>query len=120
MFDLVRPCPTCPFRKGQGELFQLKEMRLASIFTAPAFQCHGTVDYNEDSGRPGNRPQQCAGLMALLHREGKPNQIMQIATRLGHLDPARLDPRQEAYASFAAAHAAHHTRHRSPRPAPRP
>lgn len=110
MFDLKRPCVSCPFRRGQGELFKLPPDRLDEIFDAPAFQCHKTVDYEhfEDGQlRQGDRPQQCAGLMAVLHREGQPNQIMQVAERLGAFDPDDLDPRNEAYGSMAEVRAAH-------------
>lgn len=111
MFDLKRPCVTCPFRKGQGSRFQLSPDRLAEIRAAVAFQCHKTVDYDADegdrAGRAGDRPQQCAGLMTILHREGDPNQIMQVAERLGALDPTRLDPSSEVYASWEVACAAH-------------
>lgn len=109
MFDLKRPCVNCPFRRGQGSLFQMHPDRLAEIIAAVAFQCHKTVDYSsyEGEGRAGDRPQQCAGLMAVLHRAGQPNQIMQVASRLGFLDPAAVDPGAEAYASINEALAAH-------------
>jgi hypothetical protein len=102
MFDLKRPCVNCPFRKGQGERFQLDPERLREIKTATAFQCHKTVDYDyfEDSKRrQGDRPQQCAGLMAILQHEGADNQIMQVAQRLG-VDLCDLDPDNEAYDSW--------------------
>lgn len=101
MFNLKQPCNDCPFRKGNSVAFLTRE-RLESIFDAPAFQCHKTVDYSGEDreGRAGDKPQQCAGLMAVLHRSGKPNQIMQVAERLGHLDPTTLDPKNEAYASL--------------------
>jgi len=108
MFDLKRPCVNCPFRRGQGSLFQLALARLREIFSAVAFQCHKTVDYSDDEGaQSGNRPQQCAGLMAVLHRSGKPNQIMQVAERLGAFDPAAVDPDGDAYGSIREATAAH-------------
>lgn len=111
MFDLTRPCVNCPFRKGQGELFGMHRERLKEIINAPAFQCHKTVVYGEDdngeTADSGERPQQCAGLMAVLHRSDKPNQIMQVAERFGHLDPTKLDPRNEAYASIEDALRAH-------------
>ena len=109
MFDLKRPCVTCPFRKGQGERFRLHPDRISEIVEAQAFQCHKTVDYDADdrAGRAGDRPQQCAGLMAVLHREGRPNQIMQVAERLTDFDPAGLDPAGEAYQSLADARRAH-------------
>jgi hypothetical protein len=108
MFDLTRPCVNCPFRKGQGELFNMHPERLKEIFTASAFQCHKTVDYSDDEApASGDRPQQCAGLMAVLHRSRQPNQIMQVAERLGHLDPTKLDPKNEAYGSIEEARKAH-------------
>jgi hypothetical protein len=110
MFDLKRPCVSCPFRKGMGSWFTLGRARLREIRNATAFQCHRTVDYNafdDDEKRQGDRPQQCAGLMTLLHRLNQPNQIMQVAERLGHLDPATLDPKREVYATWAEAMRAH-------------
>lgn len=110
MFDLKRPCVNCPFRIGVGSTFALHPERLADIFAAPAFQCHKTVDYEnyEDAeARSGDRPQQCAGLMAVLHRSDRHNQIMQVAERLTDFDPATVDPEREAYASIEAATAAH-------------
>jgi len=114
MFKLTRPCVTCPFRLGQGELFQLHPARLAEIFAGPAFQCHKTLDYDgatyDDEGGEhpghGDHPQQCAGLMSLLHRAGQPNQIMQVAERLGYFDPGKLD-HSDVYPSIAEAMKAH-------------
>ncbi|MEJ7831358.1 MAG: hypothetical protein WKF79_00450 [Nocardioides sp.] len=110
MFDLRRPCSTCPFRKGQGSLFALTEERIAGIIAGTAFQCHKTVDYahfDDDEARAGDRPQQCAGLMAVLHRSDQPNQIMQVASRLGALDLDALDPDGTAYSSLQVARKAH-------------
>lgn len=110
MFALKRPCANCPFRIGQGSRFQLAPERLSGIWRASAFQCHKTVDYSnfeDEEARAGDRPQQCAGLMAILHREDEPNQIMQVAQRLGYLDPTELDPDGVAYASIEDATAAH-------------
>ena len=108
MFDLKRPCVNCPFRKGQGECFRLNRLRLREIRRAVAFQCHKTVDYETEDRekRQGDRPQQCAGLMAVLAREGEANQITQVAGRFG-VDLSGLDPDNEAYESWDAAVAAH-------------
>ena len=106
MFDRRRPCSNCPFRVGMGSLFRLTPDRLIEIREAPAFQCHKTVDYGADRARQGDRPQQCAGLMAVLLSEGAPNTIMQVGMRLGALDPARLDGAL-AYARWEDALAAH-------------
>lgn len=109
MFDKMKPCGNCPFRVGRGALFRLSASRLTEIRAASAFQCHKTVDYGADrpSDRAGVRPQQCAGLMAVLAREAAPNQIMQVAQRMGVLDAARLDPEAAAYKSWADAERAH-------------
>jgi hypothetical protein len=110
MFDLKRPCASCPFRKGKGSAFRLTAQRLAEIRRGVSFQCHKTVDYDEwddDIKRQGERPQQCAGLMALLHRHREQNQITQVAVRMGVLDPAQLDPKDEAYATWRDALNAH-------------
>lgn len=111
MFDLKSPCVNCPFRKGMGSRFQLSPGRLAEIQSATAFQCHKTVHYDAEpdnqAARAGDRPQQCAGLMAVLAREDRPNQIMQIAVRLGALDVNALDPRAEAYTTWRDVCAAH-------------
>lgn len=107
MFDMKRPCVTCPFRVGQP--FALAPARLEEIRRAPAFQCHKTVGYerfDDPMARQGDRPQQCAGLMAVLDREGAHNQIMQIAQRLG-VDLSGLDPAREAYGSWSEVLAAH-------------
>lgn len=108
-FKLTRPCANCPFRKGQGQLFQLGRPRVEAIFEATAFQCHKTIDYEHEDDprkRQGEHPQQCAGLMSLLHREGQPNQIMQVGQRMGFFDPAKLD-HSECYGSMAEALEAH-------------
>src|SRR5262245_3105406 len=97
MFDLKRPCVNCPFRKGQGPLFQLSAERLEEILNAPAFQCHKTFE---------GRPQQCAGLMSLLDRESQPNQIMQVAERWGEFDPELIDHR-DVYETISDALVAH-------------
>lgn len=91
MFKLKTPCANCPFRKGQGEGFQLGTERVMEIFNGSAFQCHKTVDYSEDVPRPGKNPQQCVGVMSLLHRAGLPNQIMQVAERLRGVAPDYFD-----------------------------
>lgn len=107
MFDRMKPCGNCPFRKRNGSRFQLRPARLAEIREAQAFQCHKTVDYDDEGSKVGDRPQQCAGLMAVLMRSGSPNAIMQVAMRLGALHPDRLDPEGVAYASWVDVIEAH-------------
>ena len=110
MFKLKRPCANCPFRKGQGSAFRLNIARLSKVMhDAAAFQCHKTVDYGTDDpdARQGNHRQQCAGLMAVLHRADQPNSIMQVGVRFGAFDPGELDPDGEAYDSIGDAVMAH-------------
>jgi hypothetical protein len=86
MFDLKRPCNNCPFVRGNGELFGLHPERILEIVNGPAFQCHKTVDYTHHDDpilRQGQSPQQCAGLMSLLRKIGRPNQIMRVAEYFG-------------------------------------
>ncbi len=107
MFDLRRPCKDCPFRKDNGGNFQLGEMRVREITDAVAFQCHKTVVYGDGKNFDrGDNPQQCAGLMALLHKEGRPNAIMQVAKRLNCFDASVIDGSQ-VYNSVKEAIAAH-------------
>jgi len=91
MFSLTKPCNNCPFRKSSGGLFGLHNERLEEIFEAPSFQCHKSVDYSGDDPAHGDRPIQCAGLIALQHKEGKPNQITQVANRLIGYNPVIID-----------------------------
>lgn len=114
-FDLTRPCGNCPFRSDRP--FHMRPDRVRQIlggardrrwWPAQSFPCHKTIIYGEDEN--GNEKttipasaQQCAGVMAILHREERPNDAMQIAERLGLWDPATLDPTAPFYQSTQAA-----------------
>lgn len=98
MFALKKPCVDCPFRKENGAQFGLCPGRIQEIVNAPAFECHLT---GRNTG--GRVPaQQCAGLMAMLHKEGKPNDIMQVAERITDWKAANLDG-SAVYGSIAEA-----------------
>lgn len=89
MFDLKKPCSNCPFRIGQGELYRLHEERLLEILEGDSwFQCHQTVEYDEDGeGIPGaGGAQHCYGAAVIRMNEGHPNQLMQVAGRIGAID----------------------------------
>jgi hypothetical protein len=98
-FDLVRPCGDCPFRSDKPGY--LKPERIRSIlggghgrahWPAVSFPCHKTIDYvGDDRAVIPPTAQQCAGVMIILTREGRPNDAMQIAQRLGLWNPSRLD-----------------------------
>lgn len=93
MFDLRRPCKTCPFKRGG--LCGLRPPRILEILEAPAFQCHNTVLYGAgpdgDDIKNHAKTQQCVGLIAFLHLQGRRNQITEVAARLSGYDPAAID-----------------------------
>ena len=70
---------------------------------ADSFPCHKTIVYTASGTRVPETAQQCAGVMAILHRENKPNQAMQLAERFGFWNPAKLDPDAPFYKSTKAA-----------------
>lgn len=94
-------------------MFRLAPDRLDEIFDGPAFQCHKTVDYDAEdwdenpSGRAGEKPQQCAGLIATLRGSRRANAITRAAMTLTGYDLEALDPDHEAYESVEDAHRAH-------------
>lgn len=99
MFDLRRPCVNCPFRVSVAGTFLLGAERVREIVRATAFQCRRTVAYDhwdDPMKRQGEKPQQCAGLMALLHRAGQPNEIERLRA------PAAESARQQALEEAAS------------------
>lgn len=107
-FDLTAPCADCPFRADKP--FPLKADRVREILGDPrrprgqwwpadSFVCHRTVDYDCDDGHVTSKSQQCAGVMIILHREGRYNQAMQLAERFGLWNPDRLDMAAPVYFS---------------------
>jgi hypothetical protein len=93
VFDLKKPCSSCPFRTSNGAKFGMYRSRLQEISTATAFQCHKTSE---------DKPMQCAGLMSVLHKDGIPNAIMQVSERMTDWRAEDLD-HSETYGSIKAA-----------------
>lgn len=115
IYTLKSPCANCPFRSDKPfhlDSDRVKEIAdsLRDLPEAPGgtFYCHTTVDYGsrvgeqvqdaEDDaeadafdGRITSRSRACAGALATLEKEQRPNQIMRIAERLGLYDMKRLD-----------------------------
>jgi len=87
----------------------LKQERLDEIFFAKAFQCHKTLPHESHGTAEAENPQQCAGLMAILAKEKRPNVIMKIAlaTPSYTLDLDAFDPKNETYDSMEEAKEAH-------------
>lgn len=75
-------CNNCPFR-GDEHAIALEEGRLDSIkeslLNGESFTCHKTIY----EGGNNDVPKMCAGAYEFLKKENRPNQIMQIADRLG-------------------------------------
>lgn len=90
-------------------MFRLSPDRLDEIFSGDAFQCHKTVDYDTEdgTGQAGERPQQCAGLIATLRGSKRTNTITRAAVALIGYDVAALDPDKEAYENIEDAKRAH-------------
>ena len=99
-FDLVRPCPKCPFRQDIDGYLRGDRAReiAASLAGGGTFTCHQTTvdapEDDEDFGGEmvdGPKAQMCAGAMRALMQSGGPNQMMRIAERTGKLDTDKLD-----------------------------
>ncbi|MBM4574815.1 hypothetical protein GS896_27545 [Rhodococcus hoagii] len=95
-FGLKRPCVDCPFRTDRQPF--LRPDRAAEIADAleagEPFWCHKTVEYDEDQAGESvtntDGSTFCAGALATLEREGRPNNAMRIAERLGLYRPDQM------------------------------
>lgn len=112
-FDLKSPCGTCPFRTDRPP-FGLNADRVRGIlgggkgkthWPASSFLCHSTLNYDRNDGDASVPPdaQHCAGVMIILARENRFNDVMQVASRLGVFDPDQLDMEAPVYATTDAA-----------------
>lgn len=116
-FDLIRPCPHCPFRTdcmegwlGRG---RAREIAQSLLVADQPFPCHRTTKWDEDGEGgpepvPDPRDQHCAGALLVMEAEGAAPQLARIAGRLGMYDPDRLDTRAPTFGSmreFIAHHA---------------
>lgn len=98
-FSLKEPCAECPFRKSQNFLNgqRAREIAEAVAVENKTFTCHkhlhGEHDCDpegDEAYHPSTTDQMCAGAMILVEKLGTPNQMLQIAERLGLRDPNRL------------------------------
>lgn len=93
-YALTGPCAQCPFRRELP--VPLRAERAAEIAHAlrsgESFTCHKTVRYGDESADAGHvGARECGGAMAVLEREGIPNQGMRIAERLGVYRPEQME-----------------------------
>jgi len=95
-FDMKTPCDNCPFLKEGG--IRVSKSRTRSILNdSTSFPCHKTVNYDAGEDEDGEsvidntaHTKVCAGYMIMLFKADKPNQILQIASRIGPLNLDRL------------------------------
>lgn len=84
----TKPCPHCPFRNDQpGFLSHYRAQEIAdSLAFGQSFTCHETNDFDDESGEAivTIDSRHCAGAALILEAEGNPNQLMQVAQRLGY------------------------------------
>lgn len=84
-----QPCKDCPFRKDvPGFLTQSRAEEIAHGigFLGESFTCHKSNSFDDETGEVvvTERSRHCAGAALILEKEEKPNQVMQVAERLGH------------------------------------
>lgn len=107
-FDMVRPCPHCPFRSDiPAYLTPSRAKEIADSLERSSFPCHQTtVDVEADEGGSDRRAtadsQQCAGALLFMEKQGRSSQMTRIAERLGMLDVRKLDYDAPVYTSTGA------------------
>lgn len=93
-FNLSKPCGHCPFRSDITPYIsteRAEEICNAVLKEDKTFRCHETL------GRIiGNH---CAGALILTTKEDAPNQMQQVAERLGLYDRSKLDLESPVYSS---------------------
>jgi hypothetical protein len=105
-FDLVRPCAKCPFRSDIEPYLHAErgwELRKA-ILNDATFACHETMVETEggEDMTEGPNSQHCAGVLVILERMKKPNQMVRIAERLGMYDRRKLDMESPCFPDLTA------------------
>ena len=94
-FDLVTPCPNCPFRRTGGcRLTRTRAREIGTMMLSSqggTFTCHKTA---HGLGHTGIE-QHCAGALIFAESQNRSTQAMQLAERLGIYRPKRLmDPKR--------------------------
>lgn len=104
--DLRAPCAECPFRSDIRPYLHPDRARGitdAILRDGVTFTCHkhlnGESDEDKERYTPAPDDQHCAGAMILLQKMDRPNQIMQVASRLGLWSPDRLKMDAPVFAS---------------------
>jgi hypothetical protein len=116
VFGLRRPCPGCPFRADRTPFLRAEraEEFADALEQGDIFWCHKTVSNGEtDCGEPDVDVADamfCAGALATLEREERPNNAMRIGERLGLYRPELMDRGAPVHESLSAWVAAHHSK----------
>lgn len=102
-FDLIRPCPKCPFRTDvrpylrQEGAYEISDALLAGR----TFTCHETTVQDEDGDmQDGPNAQHCAGALIILEKLEQPNQMMRWMERIGFYDRRKLDMDAPVFEDF--------------------
>lgn len=93
-FNLKKPCGHCPFRSNITPFLTTQradEICNVVLKEDKVFWCHETLDQIIGS--------HCAGALILTTKENAPNQMQQVAERLGLHDPSKLDLESPVYGS---------------------
>lgn len=103
-FDLIRPCASCPFSTGPEAVrflgWDRAEAIADSVRGGSTFTCHNTNDFSSGSVRETKDSQHCAGVLILLEREERPNQMMRWMERIGFYDHTKLDMEADVVDDF--------------------
>ena len=96
--DMTAPCDNCPFRTDAEGFHRtlgyerVEEILDSMITLQQTFQCHKTLQYDEEGDFiEGPNAQHCAGALILLEKEERPNQMMRWMERIGQYDRTKLD-----------------------------
>lgn len=93
-FDMKKPCSTCPFRKESTMRLtrgRVKEITGAIMgWPGETFQCHNTVDYEQEHHGMEKGAQHCAGALIFALKNNHMGQLARIASRLRMFNPDEL------------------------------
>jgi hypothetical protein len=108
-YDLVRPCPRCPFRANiEAYITGKRAEEIADgLRMGGEFYCHETVHYDSeetdeemDFYTPRGDEKHCAGALIVMENGGEPSQMMRITERLGLYDASKLDRDSPVYSDL--------------------
>lgn len=118
-FDLIAPCPKCPFRTDVTPYLRTDrviEICESLVEEDMSFSCHQTTQFDDDGEVVHSRKEQhCAGATIMLEKMDRPNQAMRIYERIGCYDRTKLRMTAPVYAdatAMIAAYRKHNTKRR--------